>query len=82
VAEGAVDDFMNYVNSEQFNLSDEVSPNKSVIRRFNKITGRNAQISITINEAALGDSVIYDTEKETLTITDLPAALKAQLLQR
>ncbi|MCU7835392.1 MAG: nucleoid-associated protein [gamma proteobacterium symbiont of Taylorina sp.] len=82
VAEGAIDDFMSYVNSEQFNLTDEVSPNKSVIRRFNKITGRNAQISITINEEALGDSVIYDIEKETLTISDLPAALKAQLLKR
>lgn len=82
IAEGAVEDFMKYVNSEQFNLNTEVSPHKSVIRRFNKITGRNAQISITINEEALGDSVIYDAEKETLTLKDLPAALKAQLLER
>ena len=82
VAEGAVEDFMKYVNSEQFALNTEVSPNKSVIRRFNKITGRNAQMSITINEEALGDSVIYDADKETLTLTDLPAALKAQLLER
>ena len=82
VAEGAVDDFMNYVNSEQFHLNNEMSPNKTVIRRFNKITGRNAQISITINEEALGHSVIYDADKEVLTITDLPATLKAQLLER
>jgi len=80
VAEGAVDDFMNYVHSEQFELANEISPNKSVIRRFNKLSGRNAQVSITINEEALGDSVIFDAEKETLTISDLPATLKAQLL--
>lgn len=82
VAEGAIDDFMNYVNSDEFNINNEISPNKAVIRRFNKITGRNAQVSITINEEALGDSVIYDSEKETLTISDLPATLKAQLLER
>ncbi|MCU7940348.1 MAG: nucleoid-associated protein [gamma proteobacterium symbiont of Bathyaustriella thionipta] len=82
VADNAVDDFMNYVNSEKFSLSDEISPNKTVIRRFNKISGRNQQVSITINEEALGDTVIYDADKETLTLSDLPATLKAQLLNR
>ena len=82
VADNAVDDFMNYVKSEQFALADEISPNKTVIRRFNKISGRNQQVSITINEEALGDTVIYDAEKETLTLSDLPATLKAQLLNR
>jgi len=82
VADNAVDDFMNYVNSEQFTLTDEISPNKTVIRRFNKISGRNQQVSITINEEALGDTVIYDADKETLTLSDLPATLKAQLLNR
>ncbi len=81
-AEGVVDDFINYVNSEQFKLSQEIAPNKTVIRRFNKISGRNDRISITINEEALGESVIFDPKNETLTITDLPAALKAQLLDR
>lgn len=81
-AEGAVDDFMNYVNSERFDLHSEISPNKSVIRRFNKLSGRNARVSITINEEALGNSVIFDADKETLTISDLPATLKAQLLNR
>lgn len=80
VADNAVDDFMNYVKSEEFALSDEISPNKTVIRRFNKISGRNQQVSITINEEALGDTVIYNAEKETLTLSDLPASLKAQLL--
>ncbi len=80
VADNAVDDFMNYVKSEPFNLTHEVAPNKTVIRRFNKISGRNQQVSITINEEALGDTVIYDAEKETLTLSDLPATLKAQLL--
>ncbi len=81
-AEGVVDDFLNYVNSEQFKLSQEIAPNKTVIRRFNKLSGRNDRISITINEEAIGDSVIFDPDKETLTITDLPASLKAQLLNR
>ena len=80
VADAEIDDFMNYVNSEQFSLAKEISPNKSVIRRFNKLSGRNALVSITINEEALGETVIFDAEKETLTITDLPATLKAQLL--
>lgn len=82
VADSAVDDFMNYIKSEQYELNNEISPNKTVIRRFNKISGRNQQVSITINEEALGDTVIYDAEKETLTLSDLPASLKAQLLSR
>jgi len=81
-ADNAVDDFMNYIKSEEFNLNDEIAPNKTVIRRFNKISGRNQQLSITINEEALGDTIIYDADKETLTLSDLPATLKAQLLNR
>ncbi len=82
VADSAVDDFMNYIKSEQYELNNEISPNKTVIRRFNKISGRNQQVSITINEEALGDTVIYDADKDTLTLTDLPASLKTQLLNR
>jgi nucleoid-associated protein len=82
VAEGVVDDFMKYVQSEQFELNNEIAPSKTTIRRFNKITGRNAQISITLDEEALGQSVIFDPEKETLTILEVPASLKAQLLNR
>ena len=82
VADSAVDDFMNYIKSEQYELNNEISPNKTVIRRFNKISGRNQQVSITINEEALGDTVIYDAEKDTLTFSDLPASLKSQLLNR
>jgi len=82
VADGAVEDFMNYINSEEYELNNEISPNKTVIRRFNKISGRNQQVSITINEDALGDTVIYDSDKETLTFSDLPASLKTQLLSR
>lgn len=82
VADSAVDDFMNYIKSEEFDLNSEISPNKTVIRRFNKISGRNQQVSITINEEALGDTVIYDAEKETLTFSDLPSSLKKQLLSR
>lgn len=82
VADSAVDDFMNYIKSEQYELNNEISPNKTVIRRFNKISGRNQQVSITINEEALGDTVIYDAEKDTLTFSDLPASLKTQLLNR
>ncbi len=52
MADGAVDDFMNYIKSEQIPVNNEVSPNKSMIRKFNKISGRNQQISITINEDA------------------------------
>ncbi|MCW8929525.1 MAG: nucleoid-associated protein [Gammaproteobacteria bacterium] len=82
VADAAVDDFMNYIKSEQYELNNEISPNKTVIRRFNKISGRNQQVSITINEEALGDTVIYDADKDTLTFSDLPASLKSQLLSR
>ena len=81
-AEGAVDDFLNYVNSENFEINKEISPNKTTIRRFHKLSGRNAQVSITIDEDALGESVIFDPDQETLTIKDLPATLKAQLINR
>lgn len=81
-AEGAVEDFLNYVSSEQFGLNKEISPNKTTIRRFHKLSGRNERVSITIDEEALGESVIFDPENETLTISDIPTTLKAQLINR
>jgi nucleoid-associated protein len=82
VAEEAVDDFMNYIQSEKYTLHNEISPNKTVVRRFNKLSGRNQQVSITINEEVLGDTVIYDENKGTLTFLELPHSLKIQLLNR
>lgn len=82
VNDTAVDDFLNYVRNEQFELASEIAPNKSVARRFNKLSGRNAQLSISFNEDMLGRDVVYNAEKGTLTFNDIPDSLKTQLLNR
>ncbi len=82
VNDSAVDDFLNYVRNEQFELASEIAPNKSIARRFNKLSGRNAKISISFNEEMLGRDIIFNAEKGTLTIIDLPDNLKSQLMNR
>ena len=78
----AVDDFLDYVRKEQFELSHEIAPNKSVARRFNKLSGRNARLSISFNEELLGSEVIFNEERGTLTFSDIPETLKTQLINR
>lgn len=82
VNDTAVDDFLNYVKNEQFELSSEIAPNKFVARRFNKLSGRNARLSISFNEDMLGNDVIYNAEKGTLTFSELPDSLISQLINR
>lgn len=82
VNDTAVDDFLNYVKNEQFELASEIAPNKYVARRFNKLSGRNARLSISFNEEMLGNDVIYNAEKGTLTFSELPDSLKSQLINR
>jgi nucleoid-associated protein len=82
VNDTAVDDFLNYVKNEQFELASEIAPNKSVARRFNKLSGRNARLSISFNEEMLGNDVVFNAEKGTLTFSDIPDSLKSQLINR
>ena len=60
----------------------EIAPDKTVARRFNKLSGRNARVSISFNEEMLGAEILFNAEEGTLVIKDIPAALKTQLLNR
>lgn len=52
---------------------------KTQIRNYARISGRNALLSMSFASRCLGESVVYDAESDSLTITNLPSSLKERL---
>jgi nucleoid-associated protein len=80
VSEMAEEDFYRYLKNEQIDLKDEVTPDRGLLKKFNKISGRSGNLSITFPASLLNQSVFYDSESDTLTIKNLPKSLREQLL--
>lgn len=62
-------------------VKEELIPDKSQLRNYVRISGRNEQLSMSFASACLGKTVVYDPETDTITIRDLPAGLKSKLVQ-
>jgi len=80
VSEMAEEDFYRYLQNEEIELQNEITPDKGLLRKFNKISGRSGNLSITFPSSLLNQSVFYDSDTDTLTIKNLPKALREQLL--
>ncbi|MFK5892721.1 MAG: nucleoid-associated protein [Pseudomonadota bacterium] len=80
VSEMAEEDFYRYLKNEQIDLKDEVTPDRGLLRKFNKLSGRSGNLSITFPASLFNQSVFYDSETDTLTIKNLPKSLRQQLL--
>lgn len=52
---------------------------KTQMRNYARISGRNALLSMSFASRCLGESVVYDTESDSLTFTNLPSSLKERL---
>ncbi len=59
----------------------ELIPDRQQLRQFIRLSGRNEQLSVSFSSACLGDTVVYDRQTDSITITDIPGSLKMRLLQ-
>lgn len=54
---------------------------KNQIRQFVRISGRDEQLSISFSSDCLGESIVYNSDDDQLTITKIPSSLKARLIK-
>ena len=73
--------FVRYVESTKPDIKPEFIPHAGQIRSYVRISGRNDSLSMSFASDCLGREIEYDPEQDTLTIRNLPPALKARLIK-
>lgn len=73
--------FVDYVKRVNTPVREELIPDKSQLRNYVRISGRNEQLSMSFASACLGNTVVYDAETDSITIRDIPAGLRSKLVQ-
>lgn len=74
------ENFMVYAQ-ENHEIPNEFSIDRNTLRKFIKYSGQDRDLSISFAASVLGTRVMFDQAADTLTIRQVPSALKAQLLQ-
>lgn len=70
-----------YQESRDLPAEDELIPDRNKIRQFMRISGRSDMLSMSFNADCLGQSIIYDSNTDSLTITSIPNSLKMRLIK-
>ncbi len=77
--DSSLPDFSQFINEVQSFSKPELIPDKSQLRQFVRISGRDHRLSMSFSSSCLGDNIDYDLESDRLTIHNIPPALKARL---
>jgi len=80
VNEEAPQEFVQFVNNQQEQPRMELIPDRNQMRQFIRISGRNDLLSMSFAAEALGEAIVYNQADDSLTINNIPASLKARLL--
>jgi len=70
-----------YQESRELPTEQELIPDRNKIRQFVRISGRSDLLSMSFNADCLGESIIYDSATDSLTITSIPNSLKMRLMK-
>lgn len=73
--------FANFVQKDQPNVKKEWLADKTQLRNFVRISGRNEQLSMSFSANCLGQTVVYQPETDTIVINNIPAGLKTRLMR-
>ena len=73
--------FSQFVKTTEPQAKSELIPDKAQLKNFVRISGRNELLSMSFASAGLGESVVYDAETDSITITNIPPSLKSRLVQ-
>jgi nucleoid-associated protein len=79
VGTGEVESLVNYMDTTQPEAKQEFIPDRKSLKKYMRYTGKSKEVSISFSNEILGKNVNFDPTSESLTITDLPAALLKQL---
>ena len=73
--------FANFAEGDQRLVKKEIIPDKTQLRNFVRISGRNEQMSMSFASSCLGEAVVYDPATDSLIIKNIPSALKNRLFK-
>ena len=79
LSEAGPDEFARFVNTRDYDMSTPMQPERRVLTRLVRYTGRSKGLSLSFDAELLGGQVRYDEEKDQLIITDVPEKLKDQI---
>lgn len=71
--------FSKFIAEKKPESKPEIIPDKTQIRNYVRISGRNELLSMSFASRCLGDTVVYDPETDSLTIKNIPSSLKSRL---
>lgn len=79
--EAGPDEFARFVNTRDYDMSLPMTPEKRILTKLVRYTGRSKGLSLSFDGELLGGQVRYDEANDQLVITGLPDKLKEQLKQ-
>ena len=79
LSEAGSDDFAKFVNTRDYDMSQPMTPEKRVLTRLVRYTGRSKGLNVAFDAELLGNQVVYNKDLNQLVIKDVPAKLKEQL---
>ena len=81
LSEAGPDEFAKFVNTRDYDMSTPMSPEKRVLTKLVRYTGRSKGLSLSFDAELLGGQIRYDETSDQLIITGVPDKLKEQLKQ-
>ena len=72
-------DFAAFVSETKPAAKPELIPDKTQLRQYVRLSGRDNRLSMSFSSSCLGDTITYDPSSESLTIKNIPPSLKSRL---
>ncbi|PJE78965.1 Nucleoid-associated protein YejK [invertebrate metagenome] len=82
LSESGQDDFARFVNTQDYDMTVPMSPDRRTLIRLVRYSGRGKGISLSFDAGLLGSQVCYDPDTDKLVIHGVPDNLKKQLNQK
>ncbi|WP_075185395.1 nucleoid-associated protein [Teredinibacter haidensis] len=74
-------EFQEQVRANKPLLKKQFIADRSQVKNYVRISGRDESISMSFASGCLGETVVYDADSDSLTIRKIPSALKARLMK-
>lgn len=81
LSEAGPDEFAKFVNTRDYDMDTPMSPERRVLTKLVRYTGRSKGLSLSFDAELLGGQIRYDEASDQLIITGVPEKLKDQLMQ-
>ncbi len=79
--EDAPEGFERFINTQDYDVSPDMQPSRSQLKKLVRYAGRDKGINIAFDSDVYGTRVRYDSERDTITIIGVPDSLKQQLAE-